>query len=545
VYRKIEQQPVYRMPKYLPVRLAVLLVMMIGAGGLFGFVSPKFEPQWQDPVPFVRAAVGMNENGSGEGVKRIGYGDNDERLGGGFINDNSPVFYAASSQGHYWRGETKNFYTGRGWDTTTPKKSKEMLYADKGAGVAEFEQLEAEVVFVEESSTLIDHLLYPGELQLTDQIMNVDLFQDTYTGKASTYQGSDPIKLENYQYTYLYPSFQVEGLRSSSEQDPEDIQKYYTQLPEGLPDRVRELAVEITSEEENRYDRAKAVESYFSLANFHYETQDVPVPSEGQDYVDQFLFETKRGYCDNFSTSMIVLLRTLDIPARWAKGFTQGEVVETLDDSRDVYKVTNANAHSWVEVYFPEVGWVPFEPTRGFDHAYEFVEPEVETENLDEETPLEKEEPEPEVEEAFAEIEEDDDDEQSSAGGSSTNNRVIPGGPWILVGLLIVALLFAFIKNKRIVQFYTLQTFSRRKDEEVFLQAYDRLLWLLKYVGCGRKSGETLREYAARIDKEFGATEMMSLTKEYERIMYGGQSIGTSWTAQKTNWIALVRKIDS
>src|SRR5699024_3309327 len=83
--------------------------------------------------------------------------------------------------------------------------------------------------------------------------------------------------------------------------------------------------------------------------------------------------------CDNYSTSMAVMLRTLDIPSRWVKGFTGGEKISTstdsLDNSTNIYEITNANAHSWVEVYFPEVGWVPFEPTQGFNNLSEFEQP--------------------------------------------------------------------------------------------------------------------------------------------------------------------------
>ena len=75
--------------------------------------------------------------------------------------------------------------------------------------------------------------------------------------------------------------------------------------------------------------------------------------------MDQFLFETKIGYCDNFSTSMVVMLRSLGIPARWVKGFAPGEIVQR-EDSIPVYEVTNNNAHSWVEAYFPNVGWMHF-----------------------------------------------------------------------------------------------------------------------------------------------------------------------------------------
>jgi transglutaminase-like putative cysteine protease len=543
MYRMIEQQTVYKAPKLLPVRLAMLLIMLIGAGGLLGVLSPKLDPQWGDPVPFVRAAVGMGENGSGELVQRIGYGDNDERLGGGFIDDDTPVFYAFSSREHYWRGETKDYYTGRGWETTTPVERKSFLYSNLGRGIVEYETLEAEIMLTEHSRGF-DHLFYPGELQLSNQIKEFELFQDAYTGKASTYRGAQSIKLEHYQYEYLYPSYQIEGLRKTGNQDPDDIRDYYTQLPDDLPTRIRDLALEITEGEENRYDRAKAIESYFGRNDFQYETQDVPVPREGQDYVDQFLFETMRGYCDNFSTAMIVLLRTIDIPARWAKGFTQGELIGT-EESRNVYQVTNGNAHSWVEVYFPEVGWVPFEPTRGFDNVYEFNEPEVEREGTEENSRVEdeEEENEPEVEDVFADLE--GDDEQSSTSAGSSRNWTIPGGPWILTGLIVGMFLFVLAKNKRIFQYYMLRKFGRRDDKEAFLQAYDRLLWLLKYVGWERENGETLREYATRMDKLFNTTEMMSLTIEYERIMYGGQSIDASWSKQKPNWLSFVRKIDS
>ncbi|MDT8862449.1 DUF3488 and transglutaminase-like domain-containing protein [Alkalihalobacillus sp. MEB130] len=544
MYRIIEQQTMYQAPKLLPVRLGVLLVLLISAGGILGLLSPKPDPQWDDPVPFVRAAVGMGENGSGELVQRIGYGDNDERLGGGFIDDDTPVFYAASTKEHYWRGETKDYYTGRGWETTTPVQRKSFLYGDRGQGIVEYEYLEAEIRFPERR-TGFDHLFYPGELMLGDRLMGAELFQDAFTGKASTYHGSQSIRLEHYRYEYLYPSYQIDGLRATNEQDPQEIRDYYTQLPDDLPSRIRDLAMEITEGESNRYDRAKAVESYFSRADFRYETQDVPVPREGQDYVDQFLFETMRGYCDNFSTAMIVLLRSIDIPARWAKGFTQGELVESLDDSRNVYEVTNGNAHSWVEVYFPELGWVPFEPTRGFENTYDFNEPEVEQEEAEEDAREDEheDEREPEVEDVFADLEGDDD--QSDSSSAPSQNWKIPGGPWILMGGVIAVILFILAKNKRIVQYYTWKKFRRRNDKEAFLQAYDRLLWLLKYVGWKRENGETLREYAARMDKQFQTTEMTSLTIEYERIMYGGQSEEASWTRQKPNWLAFVRKIDS
>ena len=108
---------------------------------------------------------------------------------------------------------------------------------------------------------------------------------------------------------------------------------------------------------------------------FIYETTNVSFPAQNQDYVDQFLFDTKSGYCNNFSTSMIVLLCSAGIPARWVKGYTEGTLDNTLvgAEGEDVYKIANDNAHSWVEVYFPGYGWIPFEPTKGFTNPYNFT----------------------------------------------------------------------------------------------------------------------------------------------------------------------------
>lgn len=65
---------------------------------------------------------------------------------------------------------------------------------------------------------------------------------------------------------------------------------------------------------------------------------------------------------------MVVLLRSVGIPARWAKGYNTGSVTKVNGDGTDVYTLSNADAHSWPEVYFPGFGWLPFEPTPGFSN---------------------------------------------------------------------------------------------------------------------------------------------------------------------------------
>ena len=101
-----------------------------------------------------------------------------------------------------------------------------------------------------------------------------------------------------------------------------------------------------------------AIENYFtSSGHFVYDTS--VAGRHDTKYLVQFLTKTHRGFCQQFATSMAVMLRAIGIPARVAVGFTEG----TLNPKTDTYLVTTADAHSWVEVLFPRYGWIPFEPT--------------------------------------------------------------------------------------------------------------------------------------------------------------------------------------
>ena len=134
-----------------------------------------------------------------------------------------------------------------------------------------------------------------------------------------------------------------------------------------INEKNEEKKQEITGGRESVYEKARAIESYFRRNGFRYETKDVAVPSEKQDYVDQFLFETKIGYCDNFSTSMVVMLRSVGISARWVKGFASGTEIERTDDGMRTYEITNNDAHSWVEAYINGIGWANYRTK----HIYE------------------------------------------------------------------------------------------------------------------------------------------------------------------------------
>ncbi|HEY4689158.1 MAG TPA: transglutaminaseTgpA domain-containing protein, partial [Anaerolineae bacterium] len=146
-------------------------------------------------------------------------------------------------------------------------------------------------------------------------------------------------------------------LISDSTDYPAEIRNTYLQLPDTLPARVRDLADRVTSGAGTPYDKAIRLQDYLRLA-YPYRL-DVPPPPPGVDAVDYFLFDAPGGFCTYYASAMVVMLRMEGVPARVAAGFAMGE----YDSSRQAYRVPASSMHAWVEVYFPDYGWIEFEPT--------------------------------------------------------------------------------------------------------------------------------------------------------------------------------------
>lgn len=155
-------------------------------------------------------------------------------------------------------------------------------------------------------------------------------------------------------------------LRAAAPQ-AEDLPPVYTSV-ERIDSRVVELTRRLTRDATNNFDKAQAVWRYFSAENgFVYDTETAP--ASDSDALADFLLNGKRGYCEQYASSMAVMLRTLGIPSRVAVGFTTGYA------TGEYRSITSQDAHAWVEVYFGDQGWVSFDPTpltdgRGFIPPY-------------------------------------------------------------------------------------------------------------------------------------------------------------------------------
>ena len=166
------------------------------------------------------------------------------------------------------------------------------------------------------------------------------------------------IRGETYDMVSLVSTASNEDLRRAGTDYDAAVTDHYLQLPGDLPERVKDLAGRLTRTADTPLDKARAIETYLRGESFTY-SQDIEAPPTGSDGVDHFLFETRTGYSDYFASSMAVMLRSVGVPARLAAGYAPGE----FDEASGLNAVRDSDSHAWVQVYFPEFGWIDFEPT--------------------------------------------------------------------------------------------------------------------------------------------------------------------------------------
>lgn len=267
----------------------------------------------------------------------------------------------SSSEPHYWRGMAYDKYTGSGWKITD--NSKKTYYTGQKLPTSN----KGNKHYLTQKFTIISP--QAPILFAAYEPWMVNSAPLTFQKKRNGRRSSEKIELDSYSGlhfqkilkagdTYTVTSeikeYKAEDLRSSDTRYPSEIKKYL-QLPDDVPNRVKELSILITKDYNNTFDKAKSIEQY--LRNNYKYNLYIDTPPENKDIVDYFLFESKEGYCIYFASAMVVMSREIGIPARLVTGYATGTLTSYG------YEVTGADAHAWVEVYFEGYGWVEFEPT--------------------------------------------------------------------------------------------------------------------------------------------------------------------------------------
>ncbi|EIT84437.1 transglutaminase [Fictibacillus macauensis ZFHKF-1] len=539
--RLTEREGFLLLQKRVPHRWMVILLCFLLVTMSLSMAIPKAEPLWEEAFLWIQSLKkgdGASANASVRGGKS-GYGTNDEKLGGPFRFDYNEVFIAKTSERHNWRVETKDFYTGKGWTENSEDSSEQLLDSKQLSQQKELQLYMTDVKTKKQTATVemkrdYSFLISPGELTALPKFKDLAYYL-TSTGKITTRnkKNDEQVKLQNYTVSYNVPTFEKKVLQDSDRIYPTAIKEQYLQLPSSLPKRVKALARKIVKGKNTPYDEVKAVEQYFAKNGFVYTATDVKTPGEKEDFVDRFLFATKKGYCDYYSTSMIVLLRSIGIPARWVKGFTPGDFEITSSGERR-YSVKNANAHSWPEVYFQGIGWVPFEPTVSYTNPVTIQEQEKETTTKEAAVaPIKKTTP-----------NNDKEDASSPSSSSSEEDDSISYSVSLALFLVLCFGIISYSYRRKWLKRLVIWHYRRNKERIQLATAYERLLWLADYYGYKRDPALTLREYATYLDQVLDTNDMGLLTAHYEKMLYKKEKNTLIWTSfQRELWENLINKM--
>jgi transglutaminase-like putative cysteine protease len=301
---------------------------------------------------------------------------------------------AGSKRNLYWRATTLDDYTGSGWeeslDLSTESRANRIdsesaaLLPDRARDRQNWVRQDVSVGALRDN-----HLIASAQPVLWNPPSD-STFQD---------QGGDVVVLsrslqrdQRYTVWSYVPKPSQKQLGQAGTNYPKAIERYLevqqtAPVPKfGTPDRdvlmrvffdarfegdflmqsnrpLYDVARQVVGDVASPYAAAATLEAWFrkkNLGGFTYDEQP-PRPAGNEPALVQFVTQTKRGYCQHFAGAMTLMLRYLGIPARVAAGFTSG----SYDKDKHEWTVTDHEAHTWVEVYFPGWGWIPFDPTPG------------------------------------------------------------------------------------------------------------------------------------------------------------------------------------
>jgi transglutaminase-like putative cysteine protease len=304
-------------------------------------------------VPLVKIeGTGSTETQYGDSEYYFGFADNVDLGYRGGLTD-TIMMYVSSPASSYWRGYALDTYDGRTWqqsdttmrEVTATNRADFVVMRPSGPTFVQSFYIQQDMPNVLWAGGYVSEVFFPSERIGVDVTGGIRLGDKLDKGMI---------------YSVISQTIDInpDQLRTlpSPDVSPRNVDVYLA-LPNTVTERTRQLAREITANAPTRYDKVIAIRDY--LLQIPYDFYPPPQPVN-TDAVDQFLFVDRRGVCEHFATAMAVLLRSLDIPTRFAVGYGSGD----YNPFSGFYEVRANDAHAWVEVYFDNVNlWLPFEPT--------------------------------------------------------------------------------------------------------------------------------------------------------------------------------------
>lgn len=332
---------------------------------------------------FPRVGLGFFVSKSRDHMSMTGFSESVELGSHGKIRDNPQVvmrveFPDGRPDGYetlHWRTITFDKYNGTSWsrtledsERTLPRRGREFLFGqlhrEWRQGISKKAEPERLSIYLEPLGTNLLPRLWPtGTVELGSESVRIpwdpnsgDVTVDAYGDIRHTLESEVGVP---YRITVMgRPDRQL--LRDQTYQaDHRGPDPRYLQLPE-MSKRFVTLANDVTDTADTPYEKAEAVADYMQQ-NFSYTTDLPEVDADAP--IDSFVFDTKRGHCEYFATTSVLMLRASGVPARLVNGFLGGR----WNDVGDYLGVRQGDAHSWIEVWVPNFGWAPVDPTPAAD----------------------------------------------------------------------------------------------------------------------------------------------------------------------------------
>jgi transglutaminase-like putative cysteine protease len=426
-----------------------------------------------------------------------------------------------------WRGVALDEFTGRGWKKSVQARQHEA--APERGGFYQFGTTEA--VHRLTRQTFFLEPLESNVLFAAPRVVAIqgDLPFIRVDGEGSIQSRRRDFERVMYKAISDTNEPRMDQLRNDMRQYPLPFYRYL-QLPEDLDPRVASLATSVIlrANASNRYDAAKAIEVHLQR-DYGY---SLDMKASGPDPLADFLFNIKTGHCEYFSTAMTVLLRTHGIAARVVNGFLPGE----YNDAAGAYTVRQSDAHSWVEVYFPETNsWVTFDPTPSAGRM-EPVHTGV-TAQLQKYVEA--------VELLWFQYVVGYDKQEQRSLATSLHNQVFDYGRLIsnilaavrsfltgsvfsfaigVLALLLIAALALF--GKRLWSWARTGIVHSLDEGRTYssVQFYERLISLMEQRGLARDKHLTPLEFANTLN----SNDALLITRAYNRVRYGGQRLSAA-----------------
>jgi transglutaminase-like putative cysteine protease len=285
----------------------------------------------------------------------------------------------ASNVRYYWRSRVYDTYE-EGWSSTSPVV--DFVTPDEfNLNLPEFENRTSSTFNI---TTIfpIQNIQTPTQPVWVSRPANAHFAVNSDGSVDLSHLKADPVLMagDTYRVEASLITASQQQLREAGTAYPSWVTARYLQLPETITPRTIELAESIAADLDNPYDITQTITDFLRTSLSYSDT--VPGPPGDQEPIDWVLFDHKEAFCNYYASAEIVMLRSLGIPARLAVGYAEGErtalggiedipsldpggqnIPQGIQIEGDIFNVRHKDAHAWPEVYFPNIGWVEFEPT--------------------------------------------------------------------------------------------------------------------------------------------------------------------------------------